>query len=235
MAPQNPQENQQEWYGAYAAPPPGVPPPSYYQNQPPAYQQHADGPQQQSFVSRPPQWVPFTQSRREKRSWDRTHSILRQVCVALPFVMMVVIAYIYIRESTVRENMNFPANNSIWTPLYTVLPLAFANLVWSCSRMTLDTRRSHHRGKPIGPMLEFGIEFVLAAGSIACFAIIVWYLKKSSDNLSFTRPRAASINSLGWLLGLQMLSSVSLCVIAGLRAKNERKGRAQQEESYIVR
>lgn len=129
MAPQNPPPGQQDWYGSYAEqPPPGAPPPSYYQNQPPAYQQHPGlGPnphQNQGYGGhRPSHWVPFVQPRRERRKWDRTTSILRQFSMALPVVMIIVVAYMYIREAHERSSMDFPPSAPIWTPLYTILPL----------------------------------------------------------------------------------------------------------------
>lgn len=49
-------------------------------------------------------------------------------------------------------------------------------------------------------MLQFGVELVLAVGAMVCFAVMVWYLKKTWDDYS----PVSSTHSLGWLLGLQM-------------------------------
>ncbi|CAI4214498.1 unnamed protein product [Parascedosporium putredinis] len=209
MAPQNPPPGQQD---------------CYYQNQPPAYQQHPGlGPnphQNQGYGGhRPSHWVPFTQPRRERRRWDRTTSILRQFSMALPVVMIIVVAYMYIREAHERSSMDFPPSAPIWTPLYTILPLAVTTLVWTCV-VTGIQRRSERTGGPSTPFYLFAVELVFAIGSIACFAIMVWYLNKTWDSRS--QPLFNS------------LVSVTLAIITGLRIRAERKATAQQAESYIV-
>jgi hypothetical protein len=167
--------------------------------------------QQQPPPLRSQGWAPYPavpmagRAARRRRRCDLLYSILHHVSPIVPFIMIVITAYVYVRDVDFGLRDDPGPNDPAWLPLYVVIPLSVANICWSFAVM-ITQRRAVHRGRPISQGAALAVEVILAAGGVVCFALLIAYIgdrmSGRGDNANYF-PLSYE-GAIAWLLGVQM-------------------------------
>ncbi|SPO06170.1 uncharacterized protein DNG_08859 [Cephalotrichum gorgonifer] len=168
-----------------------------------------------------------------RRCWF-LYSVVRQFSLVIPIILVIMTAYAYAHGARYPRGTP-PAGDSSWIPLYLAIPLSAANIIWSFA-VIVDHRRSAYRGRPFSQELQLAVESVLTAGAVVCFVLMVVILCRQGNYESWDGGRGMSLaytQSLGWLLGMQMVASGFLCGRAASEVLRERRERPQQE-AYTI-
>ena len=120
--------------------------------------------------------------------------------------MIIITAYVYIRDVELDNRDNLGADDPAWLPLYVVIPLSAANIFWSFAVM-ITQRRAVHRGRPISQNVTLVVELILATGGVVCFSLMIAYIHDKISDRDGSRRYYFPLSyegAIAWLLGVQM-------------------------------